>query len=335
MKVALLGAGSWGTAIAHLLSVNVEDVVLYSHREEVAKEINEKHTNSKYVDVNLRDNVRSTTSIKEAVTDAEIIFVTVPSFAAIEVVKEAVKHINRRVIWVNTSKGFYVETKQLITHEIDEAIPSNDFKGSIISLMGPTHAEEVAKDLYTAACVVGEKHETDDMTVVRDALLSDNFRLYFQYDVPGAEYGASLKNIYAICSGIISGIGLGDNARAALISRSIVEIARFGKEFGAKPETFLGLTGVGDLVVTTSSIHSRNYRMGLAIAKYGKASIALEKEKLTAEGVYATKFAYEIAHEKGIRMPLLDIMYKVIYEDLHVAEAMKIISENQSFEENI
>lgn len=334
MKVTLLGAGSWGTAIAHLLSKNVDEVVLYAHKQEVVDEINIKHTNSKYVEVSLDKNVKATMDLKEAVKDAEIIFVSVPSFAAIEVVSEAVKYIDKKVIWVNTSKGFYVKTKQLITHELDIAIPESK-RASVISLMGPTHAEEVAKDLYTAACVVGEKHEEADMKKVRDALVSNNFRLYLQHDVVGAEYGASLKNIYAICSGMLSAIGLGDNARAALISRSLVEIARFAKTFGAKSETFLGLTGVGDLVVTTSSIHSRNYRMGLAIAKHGKASIAIEKEKMTAEGIYATKFAYEIAQENNIRMPLLDVMYKIIYEDLEVVKALEIIAGNQSFEENV
>lgn len=322
-KIAVLGAGSWGSILANLLAENGHDVTLWSHKESQAKLLNEEHINPHYIqNFTYSSALKATSDLEAAVKGAQVVLVVVPTKAIREVgghLGQLLKQLNQKSLIVHATKGLEQETykrpSEMLAEEIDPANRSN-----IVVLSGPSHAEDVARhDLtsVTAAC----RDFTGAQTV--QALFSnDYFRVYTNDDVIGAEFGAALKNIIAIGAGIIHGLGYHDNAKAALITRGLTEIRRLGVAFGANPFTFIGLSGVGDLIVTATSVNSRNWRAGNQLGQGQTLKEVMADMGMVIEGVYTTKAAYELSRQRNVSMPITESIYKVLYEDADVKTAI-------------
>ena len=257
MKTVIIGSGSWGTALGQVLQDNFQDVLIYGTSEKEVNDINCNHKNTKFFpDIVLNPDLKATNDI-QCVKDADIILLAVPTIAIDPVCHQINELITKKVIVVNVSKGFHPETNERMSEVIRRCMDSNKLS-SVVSLIGPSHAEEVIIRLLTSICAISLKEE--DAILVQQLFSNDYLRIYTGDDEVGSELGAAIKNTMAIASGIISGLGYADNTRAALITRGLQEMIRFGTAFGGKPNTFVGLTGVGDLIVTCSSIHSRNFQ---------------------------------------------------------------------------
>lgn len=310
MKCVVLGTGSWGTALAQVLADNGQEVLLWGRNDTEVKDINENHKNTKFFNTTLSEKLVATKEIS-VVQDAELVLFAVPTKAIEETLKKVLPYLHRPYI-VNTAKGFHPVTHKRLSEVIAEILPEEKRK-AIVSLIGPSHAEEVILRELTCINAVSEKEE--DATVIQETFSNEYFRVYRNTDVIGAEIGVAIKNIMAIASGCLEGIGQGDNARAALMTRGLAEMTRFGLAAGGKAETFLGLDGVGDLIVTCTSKHSRNFMAGYEIGKQGSAKEFMKNNTKTVEGIAACKVIYEEAKQKGIDMPITNQVYKVVYED--------------------
>jgi glycerol-3-phosphate dehydrogenase (NAD(P)+) len=286
MKIGFVGSGSWGTALAQVVCDNGHDALIWGRTLDEIVDISRYHQNEKYFPgIRLNENIRATHDIN-ALNDREIIVLSVPA-DAIEPVCLLLNSILRYpVIFVNVAKGFHPVTHKRLSVVIKDTIDPRFLK-DVVSLIGPSHAEEVIVRLLTSINAVCE-NETF-ASIVQGTFSNSYFRVYRSFDVIGAEMGVGIKNIIAIASGILSGLGLGDNARAALMTRGLAEMSRFGIAMGGKPETYLGLTGVGDLIVTCTSVHSRNYQAGLLIGKLNSAKPFWDMNTKTVEGVKAAK----------------------------------------------
>ena len=317
-KVAVLGAGSWGTALAMVLEENGNDVRIWSHKAKQADEINLKHTNKFYLpSVVLADSIKATHHIEEAIKDAEVIVFVVPTKAIREVAKKVAPFLTKPTVIVHASKGLEQESHKRISEILEEEIPESK-RQAVVALSGPSHAEEVAlKDLTT---ITAASTNEDAAKIVQELFMNDYFRIYTNDDIIGVELGAALKNIIAVGAGALQGLGYGDNAKAALMTRGLAEISRLGVAFGADPITFLGLSGVGDLIVTCTSIHSRNWRAGHLLGKGNSLKEVLESMGMVVEGIATTKAAYELAQEKGIEMPITAAIYEVLYNGAKVED---------------
>lgn len=311
MKTVVIGSGSWGTALAQVLADNQEDVILWGINEEEIQDINEHHQNRKFFeDVMLHENVCATTNI-EVVKDADVIVLSVPTIAIEDVCVKISPLLQKKVIIINTSKGFHPKTNDRMSNVIRRFVPEEKLS-SVVSLIGPSHAEEVVKRMLTTICAVS-LNEADAKQIQR--LFSNHYlRVYRGNDEVGSELGVAIKNAIAVASGVLAGLGYGDNTRAALITRGLAEMIRFGVAFGGRQETFMGLTGIGDLIVTCTSVHSRNFQAGYAIGKADNAEIFWETNTKTVEGVRTAKVLHALAKEKGIDMPIVNEIYKVLYE---------------------
>lgn len=320
-KLTILGAGSWGSALARILGDNGHSVMLYDLDIETINEINYKHTNiSKLPNGSLPLNVKATTSIKDAIEYANIIIISVPTKVIRDVLKKVNMVINQKKLFVNTSKGLEPITFARVSEIVYEEI-NNEFIEGFVALTGPSHAEEVINKLLTVVCAVS--------TVKEHAILIQNifnnnsyFRVYTSSDLLGSELCGALKNVYAIASGMLTGLGYGDNAKAGLISRALVEMKRFVLAIGAKEDTIYGLTGLGDLVVTTMSIHSRNYQAGIKLATGSNLEETISSMTMVVEGAKTALAAYKKAKEYEIDTPIIDAVYKVIYEHYDVKAAV-------------
>ena len=317
-KVAVLGAGSWGTALAMVLEENGNDVCLWSHKTKQADEINLKHTNKSYLpSAVLAENIKATSLVEEAIKDADVIVFVIPTKAIREVAKSIVPFITKSTVIVHASKGLEQESHKRISEILEEEIPKNK-RQAVVVLSGPSHAEEVAvKDLTT---ITAASKSEEAAKIVQDLFMNDYFRVYTNNDIIGVELGAALKNIIAVGAGALQGLGYGDNAKAALMTRGLAEISRLGVAFGADPMTFLGLSGVGDLIVTCTSIHSRNWRAGYMLGKGNSLKEVLESMGMVVEGIATTKAAYELAKQKGIEMPITAAIYEVLYNGANVED---------------
>jgi len=317
-KVAVLGAGSWGTALAMVLEENGNDVRLWSHKAKQADEINLKHTNKLYLpSAVLAENIRATSHIEEAIKDAEVIVFVIPTKAIREVAKTIAPLLTKPTVIVHASKGLEQESHKRISEILEEEIPESK-RQAVVVLSGPSHAEEVAvKDLTTITAASTNKEAAK---VVQDLFMNDYFRVYTNNDIIGVELGAALKNIIAVGAGALQGLGYGDNAKAALMTRGLAEISRLGVAFGADPMTFLGLSGVGDLIVTCTSVHSRNWRAGHMLGKGNSLKEVLESMGMVVEGIATTKAAYELAEQKEIEMPITAAIYEVLYNGANVED---------------
>ncbi|AMC93346.1 glycerol-3-phosphate dehydrogenase [Erysipelothrix larvae] len=311
MKIAIIGSGSWGTALGNVLAQNGHDALIWGKSLDEVVDIQQYHLNETYFPgVKLCEDLRATPTYND-ILDADIFLLAIPSIAIESVCQELDKHLDRPVIIINVAKGFHPVTHEYLMEVIERSI-SNDHLSAVVSLIGPSHAEEVVLNQLTTVNAVSSNE--DAARTVQEIFSNDFFRVYRNDDVVGAQIGVAVKNVMALASGIASGLGYGDNTRAALITRGLAEITRYGLYFGGRMDTFLGLCGVGDLVVTATSQHSRNFQAGYDVGVNGSTSHFFDTNIKTVEGVAATKVVYEVAKEKGIDMPITEQVYKVFYE---------------------
>lgn len=318
MKTAILGTGSWGTALGQVLCDNGNDVIMWGLDPRQVEDININHRNSAYYDDPVHEALRADTDM-QCIRSADILLAAVPTVAIEDVLTKAAAIVDHPVIVINVAKGFHPVTHERLSVVIRNIMPADRLK-AVVSLIGPSHAEEVIKRLLTVVNAVSEDEESAEE--IQRLFSNDYFRVYRNTDVVGAEIGVALKNVMAIASGILEGMGQGDNARAALMTRGLAEMQRYGTAFGARKETFLGLDGVGDLIVTCTSRLSRNFMAGYAIGQAGSAKKFLAENKKTVEGIFACKVVYEEAVKRGIDMPITGAVYKVLYEDGRPQDAL-------------
>ncbi len=311
MKAVIIGSGSWGTGIAQVLADNGHDVHIWGIVEKEINDINQNHKNSTYFpNVDLNKNIVATLDLSIA-KDSDIIVLSVPTIAIEQVCNQLNDILGEKTVIVNTSKGFHPKTNERMSDVIRHTIDASKLS-SVVSLIGPSHAEEVVERLLTTVCAVSLKQE--DAQYVQEHFSNAYLRIYTGSDEVGSETGVAIKNAIAVASGVLSGLGYGDNTRAALITRGLNEMIRYGTAMGGNLETFMGLTGIGDLIVTCTSVHSRNYQAGYEIGLANSAAGFWENNKKTVEGVRTSKVIYEIAKEKNIDMPIINEIYQVLYE---------------------
>ncbi|WNQ09300.1 NAD(P)H-dependent glycerol-3-phosphate dehydrogenase [Paenibacillus aurantius] len=320
-KAAVLVAGSWGTALATVLADNGMEVCLWSRREEQVTEINRRHTNSRFLkDTVLSEAIYATTSLEEAVRDAEAVILAATSASMREIAGKLQPYLPPEALLIHATKGFEVETMKRMTSVIAEELPSYDSR-RIVVLSGPSHAEEVVLRCPTTIVVAAEEMEAAE--AAQDLFINSHFRVYTNPDVTGVEIGGALKNIIALGAGLTDGLGFGDNAKAALMTRGLAEIARLGTAMGANPLTFAGLAGVGDLIATCTSKHSRNWRAGYMIGQGAALEEVLEKMGMVVEGVKTTQAAHILAQRYEVAMPITDALFRVLFEGKTPEEAVE------------
>lgn len=320
MKTVIIGSGSWGTALAQVLADNKQDVTIWGRDIDEIVDISKYQQNRKFFPhVVLNPTIKATLDF-DIVKEADIIVLSIPSNAIGDVCARLNETLIKPVIIVNTAKGFHPETHDRLSNTIRGSFTTGNCL-AVVSLIGPSHAEEVVVRLLTAVCAVSIDEEAAKKV---QSLFSNNYlRVYTQNDEIGAELGVALKNVIAVASGIISGLGYGDNTKAALITRGLTEMIRFGVALGGQFETFMGLAGIGDLIVTCTSEHSRNFQAGKLIGTHNSASYFWQNNTKTVEGVKACKVVYEIAQEKQISLPIIEEIYRVLYEDKEPKQSAK------------
>ncbi len=318
-KIAVIGAGSWGTTLACILGSNNSEVLLWVREEKIAEEINLNHENSHYLKgIKIPSTVKATNSFEEAVTDADIIVSVVPVQYTREVAQQYLNYLKKGAIIVNASKGIEIGTNKTMSQVLKEVHGTD----KIATLAGPNHAEEVSRNIPTATVIASDN--TKILPVIKKAFETDYFKVYPHEDIIGVDICGAMKNIIAIAVGVCDGLGLGDNAKGSIITLGLQEMNTFGRAYGAKRKTFYGLAGVGDLVATCTSAHSRNRFVGQKIAE-GKNAFEIEKEMkgMVAEGVRTVKAAYEFANKRGLKLPITYQAYKVLYESKNIKKAVK------------
>jgi len=318
-RIAVIGAGGWGTTLASLLGDNGHDVHLWARENEVVDEINSQGKNSMYLKgVKISRNVKASNSLKNVVDGAEVIVSAVPAQFTREVAKNYSGFIGKEAVVLNVSKGIELGTFKTMSQVLSEELKNV----KIAALSGPNHAEEVSRKIPTATVIASENLEV--LPKLKEILQTDYFKVYPHDDIVGIEICGSVKNITAIATGVCDGLGLGDNSKGSIITLGLREMSLFGKHYGAKRKTFYGLAGVGDLVATCTSKHSRNRFVGEKLGE-GKnfEEIKDEMKGMVAEGVKTVKAVYEFSKEHKIDMPLTNQAYKVLYEAKNLKEAVK------------
>lgn len=321
MKVTVIGGGSWGSALARILADNGNDVIIYETSTEIVDEINTFHTNKSKLPLGtLPINVSATTILKDALVDSSVTVIAVPTKVIRSVLQKMNLELTHKCLFVNASKGLEPDTFYRVSEIVYQEI-NNDYIEDFVALTGPSHAEEVINQLLTIICAVSTNKKAAKLV---QSLFNNNkyFRVYTSYDLIGSELCGSLKNIYAIASGMLSGIGLGDNAKAGLISRALVEMRRFVISYGGSEETIYGLTGLGDLVVTTTSIHSRNYQAGYRLATGKNLQETISSMTMVVEGARTVVAAYQYARTHNLETPIIDAVYEVLYNQKPVKTAI-------------
>lgn len=310
-KVAVLVAGSWGTALAAVLADNELDVMLWSRNATQVEEINQHQLNRRFFpDIVLSSRIQATTSMQEAINCAEAIILAAPSSSMREVASLIKPYIREDALLIHATKGFEIDSlKRMTTVIADELEGYNE--QNIVVLSGPSHAEEVIRKCPTTVVVASQAIEAAERA--QDLLINSYFRVYTNPDVAGVELGGALKNIIALGAGLSDGLGFGDNAKAALMTRGLAEISRLGAAMGANPLTFSGLSGLGDLVVTCTSRHSRNWRAGSLLAAGKSVEEVLEAMGMVVEGIKTTKAAFSLARQYNVEMPITDELYQVLF----------------------
>ena len=320
MKVGFIGSGAWATALANVVTDNGHEAIVYGISKEEIDDINKHHRNSKYFSkASLNKNIKGTMFIEDAVEDSDIIVIAVPSSQIRNVLAKIKNFIINNPIILNVSKGFDSSTHKRLSEVIKENLDDSLIKG-VVTLIGPSYAEEVVVRFYTAISAVSSSMEC--ASIIQNVFSNKYFRVYTNDDEIGAEVGAGIKNVIAIASGILEGLGYKDNSRAALITRGLAEITRYGVAIGANQKTFLGLTGIGDLFLTCSSKTSRNYSCGVEIGKNNGADEFLKNNTKTVEGIHACKIIHNAAIKMGIEMPITKAVYEVIYENKKPSEVI-------------
>ena len=316
-KICVLGAGSWGSALALSLAKKGYSITMWTLNQEQADKINTTKENINYLPgVLFPNNINLTTNIEDAVVDSKLIVLAVPSQAIRSVCKQIKPFVSKEQVLVDVAKGLEKGTGLRLSEVCKDELPENPY----VALSGPSHAEEVAKDIPTTLVVASENLEIAQE--VQDIFMSPKLRVYTNPDVVGVELGGALKNIIAFGAGICDGLGYGDNTKAALMTRGIREIARLGMALGADKSTFSGLSGIGDLIVTCTSMHSRNRRAGILIGQGKSLEETLEEVKMVVEGITATEVAHEVAKKMNIDMPITNAIYSVLYENKNANEVV-------------
>ena len=309
-KVSVIGAGSWGTALAVLLANNGHEVMLWSvDPHEIEMLTNHREQEEKLPGVKLPDNVIVEADMETCLQGRDVVVMAVPSPVVRVVAKQMAPFIADGQVIVNVAKGIEDVTYMTLSEIIEEEIPNAE----VCVLSGPSHAEEVGKGIPTTVVVASKKKRIAEM--LQDIFMSNVFRVYTNPDIVGIELGGALKNVIALAAGTTDGLGYGDNTKAALMTRGIAELSRLGVALGGKAETFSGLTGVGDLIVTCTSVHSRNRKAGYLIGKGMTADEAMKEVKMVVEGVYSAKAALGLARKCGVDVPIVEAVNRVLFEN--------------------
>lgn len=309
MKITLCGGGSWGTAIARLLSNKGHELNFYIRNKEVIEDIRKNKENTKYLPgAKFEKEINLTNNLDSVLEDIEVFIIAVPTSSIREVLTSIKGKISKDVIIVNLSKGIEVESLDRISEISSEILKDNPF----VALSGPSHAEEVGKDIPTT--LVASSENLKVAQTIQHEFSTPIFRIYTNLDLVGVEMGGALKNIIALAAGMNDGLAYGDNSKAALMTRGIYEMSKLGISLGANPHTFNGLSGIGDLIVTCTSMHSRNRRAGILIGEGKSMEEACNEVGQVVEGVKTVKSAYKLAKLKNIEMPITNALYKVLYE---------------------
>ncbi len=322
-SITVVGGGSWGTALALHLARKEFSVSMWVYEEEVAEDINARHENAQFLKgVPLTRNISATTRFETALSGADYVVMVVPSHFYRRVATAMVPHLPGQIPIISAAKGIEEDTLKLMTQILEECLPDTFHRG-IACLSGPSFAREVAAEKFTAVTVAAKDAET--AKTFQKIFYTPTFRVYTHHDPIGVQLGGALKNIMAIAVGIADGMEMGTNARAALITRGLAEISRIGVKMGADPATFLGLSGMGDLVLTCTGDLSRNRNVGLKLGRGMKLSEIVRDMKMVAEGVVNTKSAYQLTQKLGVRAPIISGMYSILYEDTPLQNAVKTI----------
>ena len=316
MKITVLGSGGWGTALALLLLDNGNDVTLWSFMEEECRVLREKRENPMLKGVPLPEALHLTSSM-DALGESELVVMATPSFAVRATARRAAPLLRQDAVVVSVAKGIEKDTALCLTQVIGEELGG---KCRVVALSGPSHAEEVGRRGPTG-CVAASR-DMAAAELVQEVFMSPRFRVYTNSDVLGVELGAALKNVLALCCGISDGMGLGDNTKALLMTRGMTEMARLGVALGGRKETFAGLSGMGDLIVTCTSMHSRNRRCGILIGQGKDVQTAMAEVGATVEGYYAALSAHQLSTKAGVEMPICQRAYRVLYEGQPVQEVV-------------
>lgn len=317
-KISVIGAGSWGTALALLLHKNGHQVTVWSVIESEIEMLKTEHEHKdKLPGVKLPEDMEFTTDLEASVRDRDILVLAVPSPYTRSTSHNMSQYVKDGQIIVNVAKGVEENTLMTLSQIIEEEVP----QAEVAVLSGPSHAEEVGRGIPTTIVVGAKKKATAEY--LQNIFMNEVFRVYISPDVLGIELGAALKNVVALAAGIADGLGFGDNTKAALITRGISEIARLGIAMGGKFETFCGLTGIGDLIVTCASMHSRNRRAGILIGQGYTMEQAMDEVKMVVEGVYSAKAAMGLAKKYDVQLPIIEQVNAVLFEGQPARQAVE------------
>ncbi|MCE5089720.1 NAD(P)H-dependent glycerol-3-phosphate dehydrogenase [Staphylococcus devriesei] len=320
-KITIFGMGSFATALANVLAENGHTVLMWGKNDDSVKELNDHHQNKRYLkSAQLNHTIKATSNLKEATKFSDVYLMALPTKAIREVTEQIDQLIDSKKTFIHVAKGIENKTFKRVSEMIEDSI-SEAHNGGIGVLSGPSHAEEVViKQPTTVAASSKDEHISK---LIQDLFMNDYLRVYTNNDLVGVELGGALKNIIAVASGIVAGIGYGDNAKAALMTRGLAEISRLGEKLGADPMTFLGLGGIGDLIVTCTSTHSRNYTLGYKLGKGQTTEEALNEMDMVVEGINTTNSVYHLAKEQQVDMPITNALYKVLFEDKPVKDSVR------------
>lgn len=330
MFVGVIGSGSWGTALAQVLVDNGVKTLIWGRDPEEVENININHKLKYFPDVILDSRLQATTDFSD-LDKCDVLLIATPTKALESVINNINENFTSKKVIINVAKGFYNQEIVRISEAIETLIKP-ELLESIVLLVGPTHAEEVILRLETAIVSVSDNNEACHK--IQSLFSNEYFRVYTSDDLVGAEIGSAIKNVIALASGIISGVGLGDNAQAALITRGLTEITRLGLAMGGKMDTFMGLTGVGDLIVTATSPHSRNYQAGRQIGEFGVGYFK-ENNKTTVEGARAVVEVMKLSKTYNISMPISEAVYNILYKDFDVKETIYLLMTRELKSESI
>jgi glycerol-3-phosphate dehydrogenase (NAD(P)+) len=317
VNITVLGSGGWGTALALLLLDNGNQVSLWCHREDTRELMEKKRENPRLPGVLLPEELRLTTHL-EGLRESGLVVLATPSFAVRETARAARPYLKSGAAVVCVAKGIEADTgltmTEVISQEVGESFP-------VAALSGPSHAEEVGRRVPTG-CVAASR-DMEKARLVQDVFMNPRFRVYTNPDLTGVELGGALKNVLALCCGISDGLGLGDNTKALLMTRGMTEMARLGVAMGGRKETFAGLSGMGDLIVTCTSMHSRNRRCGILIGKGTPVREAMDQVGAVVEGYFAARSAHQLSEKLSVEMPICECAYQVLYGDLPVESVVE------------
>ncbi len=316
-KIGIIGAGTWGTALGLVLYGNGHQVTLWSAFSEDAKELDKKREHKNLPGVRLPGDMEFTDSMEQAMEEKEVLVLAVPSIYVRSTAKEMAAFCRAGQVIVNVAKGIEEDSLLTLSQVIEEELPNAD----VAVLSGPSHAEEVSRGVPTTCVAGASKRELAEM--VQNLFMSPKFRVYISPDVLGIELGGALKNVIALAAGIADGLEYGDNTKAALITRGIHEIGRLGMKMGGESETFGGLSGIGDLIVTCASMHSRNRRAGILMGQGYSVEETMSQVGMAVEGVYSAKAAWKLAREYRVSMPIVEQVNQVLFEGKDPAEAVR------------